>query len=473
MTVSPTTQAVLLLTAHFSKSRSDSAKPLTHREWGRFAVWLKDHALSPEQLLVGRPGELLAGWSDRQITTERVEALLNRGPALAVAVEKWLRAGLWVMTRSDADYPNRLKKKLGQDSPAILYGCGNRSLLQTRCLAVVGSRDASEADLKYSREIGSAAANQGYTVVSGGARGVDEAAMLGALDCEGTVVGVLANNLLRACTSSKYRRHVLDRNLVLASHVNPEARFSAGHAMQRNKYVYCLADAALVIHSGIQGGTWNGATENLAKYWVPLWIKPTKDIAAGNSSLAKRGGRWLPEKVDDVNIETLVQDRDGRTLPASAELTMQDAGGEVSVGLQAKHAESCAMSSGRPTDVPVAATETLRFEERRTGDLLTEPSAPAPVATVKREFEHRVNPIPSDAVALDDDPSFYAVFLKELSKACTSSAKTPDELAESLDLVKSQLNLWLKRALADGKLRKRLRPVRYEWVEEKQSSMFE
>ena len=185
MTVSRNTQAVLLLTSHFSKASSNSVKPLTPKEWGRFAVWLKDHALTPEQLMACHPIELLKGWSDRQITLDRLEALLNRGSALAIAMEKWLRAGLWVLTRSDADYPSRLKRRLGPDSPALLYGCGNQLLLDRGGLAVVGSRNAADDDLQYTRELGAAAANQGFSVVSGGARGVDEAAMLGTLESEG------------------------------------------------------------------------------------------------------------------------------------------------------------------------------------------------------------------------------------------------------------------------------------------------
>jgi len=182
MSVSPNTQAVLLLTAYFAKARKEAVKPLTPKEWGRFALWLKEKSLTPEQLMMGRLGELLNGWSDKRITLERIEGLMDRGSALALAMEKWLRAGLWVMTRSDPDYPTRLKKRLRTDSPAILFGCGNRALLGGGGLAVVGSRNAVEQDLAYSRDLGATAANEGYSIVSGGARGVDETAMLGALE---------------------------------------------------------------------------------------------------------------------------------------------------------------------------------------------------------------------------------------------------------------------------------------------------
>ena len=163
-----------------------------------------------------------------------------------------MRAGLWVMTRADQDYPSRLKRRLGTDSPAVLYGYGNRSLLNSGGLAVVGSRNAADDDLEYTRRVGVAAASQGYSIVSGGARGIDEAAMLGALENEGTAVGVLADSLLRACSSTKYRRHLLAKNLVLVSTFHPEAGFNAGNAMQRNKYIYCLAEAARVVHSALR-----------------------------------------------------------------------------------------------------------------------------------------------------------------------------------------------------------------------------
>ena len=166
---------------------------------------------------------------------------------LGLALEKWNRAGLWVMTRSDIDYPGRLKQRLRTDSPPILFGCGDRKLLQAQGVAVVGSRDATEDDLAFATRLGDMAAMQGLSIVSGGARGVDEAATLGALNCEGTAVGILAEGLLRAAISSKYRKGLMARNLVLVSPFNPEAGFDVGNAMARNKYVYCLSDAAIVV----------------------------------------------------------------------------------------------------------------------------------------------------------------------------------------------------------------------------------
>ncbi|RMH96278.1 MAG: DNA-processing protein DprA, partial [Calditrichaeota bacterium] len=212
--ISPTAQAILLLTTHLTSNGNGSVRPLTPAEWGRFAEWLQKQSLTPEMLLQGSPRTILKDWRDTRITVERIEALLDRGSTLAFALEKWFRSGLWVITRADPDYPPRLKQRLGKQAPAVLFGSGNRHLLQQGGVAVVGSRNVKEADLQYSRELGARVARCGYSVISGGARGVDEAAMLGALEVEGTAVGVLSNSLLRACSSQKYRDFLRQKSLV-------------------------------------------------------------------------------------------------------------------------------------------------------------------------------------------------------------------------------------------------------------------
>ena len=116
-------------------------------------------------------------------------------------------------------------------------------------IAVVRSRDADQEDIAFTENLGDSAAKQGYSVVSGAARGVDESAMLGALKNEGTANGVMADSLLRAATSAKFRKYLLAGDLVLITPFNPEAGFNVGNAMSRNRYIYCLADAAVVVRA--------------------------------------------------------------------------------------------------------------------------------------------------------------------------------------------------------------------------------
>lgn len=439
--LSPTAQATLLLTSYFSRASSESAKPLTNAEWGRFALWLKEKSTTPADLLVADPKALLQGWHDARISAERIIELLNRGHSLALAMEKWQRAGLWVVTRSDPEYPKRLKQRLKTDSPPVLFGCGNKALLNAGGLAVIGSRNASESDLAFTDQVGAKAAAEGIAIVSGGARGVDETAMLGALKQGGVVIGVMADSLLKAATSSKWRKGLMDDHAVLVSPFYPEAGFSAGNAMARNKYIYCLADSSLVIHSGKKGGTLNGAEENLKKAWVPLWVKQTTDKDAANADLARKGGRWLEADTQTFKIAELMCNEGWR-----ANQVKEQTGDLFSVPAQPE------LFAEAEFDLEIESEPEREIVELEVG-------------TVVNERQGIIDAIPEQAIESEVAPSspvdFYQMFISELQHLAEKPV-TVDELIEITQLHKSQLTEWLKRAVDDGVAKKLSRPVRYQ-----------
>ena len=144
-----------------------------------------------------RPANLLELHCQTELKTfdekeyHRLQSLLERGMMLALSVEKWTNQGLWILGRGDGLYPDRLKQQLGQNAPSILYGIGDIELLSKGGLAVVGSRNVDEDGIAYTEQIACNCSWQDIQIVSGGARGVDTAAMLAALAEGGTVVGVL------------------------------------------------------------------------------------------------------------------------------------------------------------------------------------------------------------------------------------------------------------------------------------------
>jgi predicted Rossmann fold nucleotide-binding protein DprA/Smf involved in DNA uptake len=452
------TQAILLLTAYFSRSTSSEAKPLTNKEWGRFAFWLKNQEMVPEDLLTGDLSQKLEGWTDSKITSDRIQTLLNRGSALAMAMEKWTRSGLWVLTRSDSDYPKRLKARLGNDAPPVFFGCGNRNLLNQGGIAVIGSRKTSDADLQFSRDLGAKSANDGRSVVSGGAKGVDEAAMLGALESEGAAIGVLANDLLRAATSAKYRKYLMANNLVLLSPFYPEAGFNAGNAMQRNKYIYCLSDAAIAVHSGTSGGTWNGVLENIKHNWVPMWVKSTDDPEAGNAALVQKGAKWLPENLSEIGLSHLLKAADS-SANQDADLFAQQQAELVPETLESEPLTD----SGQIEEGKTASDEVAKETAERASKPSPKQEHTAPSSVLGDRY--------AEKPALTQ-LSLYDHFLLMLRNE-TGSPKTIDELLEATQLHKTQLNEWLKQAVADDKVTKLNRPVRYQWVEDNQRKMFE
>lgn len=428
MQLSTQTQAILLLTAWFGKQDSGGPTPLSPTEWGRFALHLLDTDRNPGDLLqVSDVEALLSGLADKKITAARVRKLLERSAALGIALEKWQRAGLWVMTRSDSDYPRRWKHRLKNDAPPVLFGAGNRDLLNRGGIAVVGSRDLDESQVAFTGKLGRDIAYQGQSLISGGARGADEAAMLGALESEGMAVGVLADSLLRTCTSAKYRKALMSNDLALVSPFNPEAGFNVGNAMARNKYIYCLSDAAIVIAATEgKGGTWSGAIEDLKHRWVPLWV--SKGDAAGNKALVGKGANWLPEEVD---VRRLLR-------------TGSEADGKVAVPRVAEEANACATGS----DLEHAAAFGIAVHEAQRA---------VPVAEVQK----------SDSTSeLKEEPALretpYQFFLSRLNALLSERSMSSRELQNITLLKQKQLAEWLKQAEADGVVVKTKSPVMYE-----------
>jgi predicted Rossmann fold nucleotide-binding protein DprA/Smf involved in DNA uptake len=294
------TKAILLLVAPLIAVRSKrSTDLLTLSEYKKLARRLRELNAQPADFLSPSADQLVND-CDALIDKVRLERLLARGFLLSQAVERWQTRAIWVVSRADPAYPQRLKARLREDSPAVIYGCGDKQILASGGLAVVGSRNVDDALIEYTQEIGRLAASAGRTLVSGGARGIDQAAMRGALEAGGTVTGVLADSLENTAMKREHRNLLLEDRLVLISPYDPSVGFNVGHAMQRNKLIYALADAALVVSADLgKGGTWAGATEQLEKlHLVPVFVRTTDEASAGLDALAKKGALPWPDPLD-------------------------------------------------------------------------------------------------------------------------------------------------------------------------------
>ena len=296
-TLTADTQAVLLLCGELGQRGGNGLKPLGLRQYNNLATWLKTEGLRPGDLLTSEGRTRLGGLQTSEVNPDRVSPLLERGTALALVVERWERSGLWVISRSDSCYPERLKRYLGQAAPPLLYGVGSKSLLNRGGLAVVGSRDRTEEDGEFARRVGEHCAQEGIAIISGAAKGIDRDAMAGALDVGGWALGVLAEGLAKTATSGQYRAGLVSDHLTLVSPFDPDSRWFAYTAMERNKLLYGLSDAALVVASSADsGGTWAGATEALQLGKVKVFVKSTGVLAPGNPKLMRMGGIPFPSE---------------------------------------------------------------------------------------------------------------------------------------------------------------------------------
>ncbi len=309
-TLSQNSQAILLLTAPLVAGRKEEAvELLSFSEYNRAARLLREKQLQPADLIVSNSSGAISV-IESKFGRARIESLLARGFLLSQAMERWSARAIWIVSRADPGYPRRLKSRLREEAPPILYGCGDIALLENGGLAVVGSRHVDEALTSYTEEVGRIVAGAKRTLISGAAKGIDRAAMHGALRAGGSVIGVMADSLERAALARDNREPLMDRRLVFISAYDPAAGFNVGHAMQRNKVIYALADAALVVTSDFQkGGTWTGAIEQLERLrFVPVFVRNGNRAGPGNSALLQRGAQLWPEPDTSAELDKVLTD---------------------------------------------------------------------------------------------------------------------------------------------------------------------
>jgi len=418
----PNTQAILLLTAPLLVGRREITHDLLSLgDYNRLALLLRQRQKPPAALIDPNAQELIEDCAVL-FGRERLEGLLGRGFLLSQAIERWSSRSIWVISRADADYPKRLKWRLKEMAPPLLYGCGDITLLDEGGLAVVGSRNVDEEVVEFTENVGRFAAEANRSVVSGGAKGIDRAAMHGALMAGGAVAGVMADSLEKAALARDNREPLMDGRLVLISPYDPAAGFNVGNAMQRNKLIYALADAALVVTSDLEkGGTWAGAIEQLDRlHFVPVFVRNGDKVGKGNFALLNRGGKPWPNPTSGEELAA--------TLASAAE-----------------NVQSSPVQDNLPLVLqkePVGAKPTSVNPEREPAS-----PAPAPVAT---------NSTPTSEMELWN--RVREILLRELVEA-----RSEEDVAALLGINKTQAKAWLAR-LTNEKLIEKVKkshPVRF------------
>ncbi|MDP0588869.1 MAG: DNA-processing protein DprA [Candidatus Endonucleobacter bathymodioli] len=300
------TKAIILLCGVLGQDRT--AQPLTQTEYSALVRWLINQKMRPEGLLQCEKLNLAAASSG--IDEERLKSLLGRGVQLGFVVEEWQRNGIWIISRSDSNYPTRYKKHLKDKAPPLLFGVGDRSLLRGGGVAIIGSRNVDSDGEAFTRETAKTCVYNNIPVISGGARGVDQISMTAALNSNGITIGVLAESLLKKSLERNARKAISDGKLLLISPYHPNARFTVGAAMGRNKLIYAMADYGLVVSAEHnKGGTWAGAIEELNREnALTIFIRSGKNTPAGNKELLKLGAIEWPEVISRDNLSQQLSD---------------------------------------------------------------------------------------------------------------------------------------------------------------------
>ncbi len=184
----------------------------------------------------------------------------------------------------------------------MLFIKGQRKLLTSDGVAIVGSRNVSDTGIHIAQRLAAELANAELNVVSGYTKGVDSEAHLGALAAEGTTTMVLPYGIKKLHQKSAFREFDWQRDVLAVSQFDPDVKWLARHAMARNKLVCALSRAVVVIESGAEkdsqgkmSGTFNTAQTALSMN-LPLFVLDPEcfdNFPKGNKDLIKLGGERL------------------------------------------------------------------------------------------------------------------------------------------------------------------------------------
>lgn len=210
-------------------------------------------------------------------------------------------SGNRIISYADLEYPEWLKHI--SSPPVVLFTQGDRGVLTTPQISVVGTRTPSARGLSYAREFSAQLGSWGLTITSGLAVGIDGASHEGALGVGGKTVAVLGSGL--ACIYPKVHQ-TLAKNIVscggvLISEYGPHTPPRSLHFPQRNRMVAGLSLGVLVVEATMRSGSLItarlAAEQGKEVFSIPGEI--SNPLSKGCHALIRQGAK-LVETVEDI-----------------------------------------------------------------------------------------------------------------------------------------------------------------------------
>ncbi|MDZ7682369.1 MAG: DNA-processing protein DprA [Fodinibius sp.] len=223
-------------------------------------------------------------------------------------MEKTERTGAQIMTYWDDDYPTLLRQIY--DPPIMLWIKGDRSALDGASISIVGTRKADTYGRKMANRFATELAEQGLTIISGLAYGIDGVAHKATVDAGGKTVAVLGSGIdwIYPSDHKGLAAQIVQTGGAVISEFPLGTAPEMGNFPVRNRIVSGMSLGTLVVASGIDGGSMitakSALDQNREVFVIPHAIGHPN--ALGCNSLIKRGMGKLVQNVEDILTEVEV-----------------------------------------------------------------------------------------------------------------------------------------------------------------------
>ncbi len=177
-------------------------------------------------------------------------------------VQRYLstKTGFSVSISGDFQYPKGLREL---DVPVgLFYYRGDLGILESRCVSIVGTRQATSNGLARARTLAAKLSQAGFTIISGLAEGIDTAALSSAMDAGGPVVAVIGTPIdgtypkeNAALQESIARKHLLISQVPFYRYKVEAFKMKRLYFPMRNETMSALSEATVIVEAGETSGT--------------------------------------------------------------------------------------------------------------------------------------------------------------------------------------------------------------------------
>ena len=216
-----------------------------------------------------------------------------------------LKNDIKIINISDDNYPAKLKNIYAP--PITIFAKGDISLLNSKSIAIVGSREPSKYGIYVAEKFSKELSKEGIAIVSGLAKGIDTFAHVGALSSFGKTIAVLGSGIdvVYPKENAKYYREISEKGLIISEYIVGTAPESKNFP-QRNRIISGLSDGVLVVEARKNSGTMI-TTDFALEQGKELYVIPgniTSNLSAGTNNLIKEGAKLVTdvcEILEDLN----------------------------------------------------------------------------------------------------------------------------------------------------------------------------
>lgn len=253
------------------------------------------------QMLLSKSGKAKL----KQYTENEIEEALNK----AKLISDWCeRNQVQILSFNDNAYPMRFRHMTAKDRPVLLYARGDINCLNAmHTVAIIGTRNPTGYGARIAHRLGELFGQDGTVIVSGLARGCDEAGEEGGVSVSGQVVSILPCGIDKIYPSSNaiLAERTLSLGGCILSEYPPKYSITKGTFIERDRLQAALSDGVIAVETDVNGGTMH-AVQKCMEYGRVLacFVHPEKyrnlSQAQGTQQLIKQGKAMPLRNSEDI-----------------------------------------------------------------------------------------------------------------------------------------------------------------------------